>query len=115
MNRSTRHTTVTCAAAGCDKPIIRDAGPGRSRIYCSAACRPGGKRRSAGRVAVEVDHEPTPDQGRPTGRIWLVRLRRSGHTVTIASELGRPSADHLADQIDGLLNPRRRAAGGAID
>ena len=55
------------------------------------------------------------DDSRPTGRIWVVRLRRARHTVVIATELDRPSADHLAGQIDGLLNPRQQADRAAID
>jgi len=72
-------------------------------------------RRAGGGLVVEVDHEPTPDHARPRGRIWMVRLRRAGDTVVIASELGRPSADHLAGQISALLNPRRRAEGAAME
>lgn len=107
-------TTETCAASGCDQPVTR-GGRGRPRIYCSPACRPGQPRPGAGPLVVEVDHEPTPDHTRPTGRIWLVRLRRSGHTVVIATELGRPSADHLANQIDALLKPHPPAQRAAMD
>jgi len=106
--------TTTCAAEGCDGPVTPNE-RGRPRIFCSPACRPGGARTAAGHLAVEVDHEPTPEHARPTGRIWSVRLRRASHTVVVASELGRPSADHLAAQIDGLINPRRRAAGAAME
>ncbi len=106
---------LTCAAADCDEPVARNEGRGRPRIYCSPGCRPGGVRRGVGGLVVEVDHEPTSDYGRPTGRIWRVQLRRAENTVVVASELGRPSADHLAGQIAGLLNPRRRAGGAAVE
>ena len=114
MSRSTGPATVNCAAPGCDEPVAR-GGRGRPRIYCSLACRPQRLRTGAGQLVVEVDHEPTPDHTRPTGRIWIVRLRRSGHTVVIASELGRPSADHLASQINALLNPRPRDNRAAME
>jgi hypothetical protein len=55
------------------------------------------------------------DDGRPVGRVWLVRLRRGARSVVVASELGRPSADHLARQIAGLLPSRRGAEGGAME
>jgi hypothetical protein len=64
-------------------------------------------------VIVEVDHEPTPDDERPTGRVWLVRLPRGTQGVVIAAELGRPSADLLAGQLHELLATRRRVKGAA--
>ena len=125
-----KRPTVTCAAPGCDGPVTR-GGPGRPRIYCTPACRPNATRPTAtrptatrptattsaapGGLSVEVDHEPVPDNTRPTGRIWKVQLQRAGRTVVIATDLGRPSADHLATQINELLNPTRPAHGGAID
>ncbi|MDQ1535764.1 MAG: hypothetical protein QOE58_157 [Actinomycetota bacterium] len=98
--------TVTCAAPGCDDLVTR-GGRGRPRIYCSLGCRQCGLRSAASRLIVEVDHEPTLDQTRAAGRIWIVRLRRAGRTVVIAEQLGRPSADHLPGQIDALLNHTR--------
>ncbi len=111
-----KRQTITCAASGCDTPITR-GGPGRPRIYCTPACRPNATRPTAvtGGLTVEVDHEPVPEHTRPTGRIWKVQLQRDGRTVVIATDLGRPSADHLATQIDALLNPRQQAQRGAID
>lgn len=67
------------------------------------------------RVLVEVDHAPTPDNERPTGRVWLVRMHRGTLSVVIAAELGRPSADHLAGQLNELLATRRRAKGAAME
>ena len=105
---------VTCAAPGCDNPVPR-GGRGRPAIYCSAQCRPAGRGRSGVHVVVEVDHEPTPDDERPAGRIWIVRLRRGDQCVVIAAELGRPSAEHLAGQLNALLATRRRAKEDAIE
>jgi hypothetical protein len=65
-------------------------------------------------LSVEVDHEGDQAAGRPTGRVWLVRMRRGRNEVVVASELGRPSADHLAGQISQLIDRRRRAQGGAM-
>ena len=111
-----KRQTITCAAPGCDTPITR-GGRGRPRIYCTPACRPNATRTTAARgtLIVQVDHEPVPDDTRPTGRIWKVQLQRDGRTVVIATGLGRPSADHLANQIDALLNPRQQAHGAAIN
>lgn len=113
MSPSTPNVIV-CAAPGCDEPVVR-GGRGRPRIYCSPGCRPGRLRQAGSALIVEVDHEPTPDDIRPTGRIWMVRLRRAHHTVVIATQLGRPSADHLAGKITKLLVGGRRAEGGAIE
>lgn len=63
---------------------------------------------------MEVDHEPVEDGARPVGRVWLVRLRRGNRQVVVAAELGRPSADHLANQIADVVSPRR-AKGAAMD
>jgi hypothetical protein len=67
-----------------------------------------------GRLTVEVDHEPVEEGARPVGRVWLVRLRRGGRQVVVAAELGRPSADHLANQIAALVSPKR-AKGAAME
>ena len=115
-----KRQTITCAASGCDTPITH-GGRGRPRIYCTPACRPNATRPTArtsatqGALTVEVDHEPVPDNTRPTGRIWKVQLQRAGRTVIIATDLGRPSADHLANQIGELLNHRQQAHRAAID
>lgn len=115
-----KRQTVRCAAPGCDGLVTR-GGPGRPRIYCTPVCRPKSTRATTrtsdtpGVLTVEVDHEPVPDDTRPTGRIWNVQLQRAGRTVIIATDLGRPSADHLANQISELLNPRPQAHGAAID
>ena len=62
-------------------------------------------------LSIEVDHELDEDGSRPAGRVWLVRMRRSRREVVVASDLGRPSAGHLAD----LIGPLRRAQGGAME
>jgi len=65
---------------------------------------------------VELDHEPTQqEEGRPAGRVWLVRLRRGARVVVVASELGRPSAEHLAGQIAAVVSSRRGTKGGAME
>jgi hypothetical protein len=110
----TEHEGATCAAPGCENPLPSRSGPGRPALYCTPECRPAARGRSGVHVVVEVDHEPTPDDERPAGRIWLVRLRRGDQTVVIAAELGRPSADHLAGQLNSLLATRRRSKGVSI-
>ncbi|HET6920717.1 MAG TPA: hypothetical protein VFI46_14810 [Jiangellaceae bacterium] len=100
---------TSCLGPGCTNPIERRHRRGRTPLYCSPNCR-----RRAGRVTVEVDHEDLI--GRPVGRVWLVRLRRRNRTVVVATGLGRPSADYLADQIACALQPapRPRQGGDAI-
>lgn len=111
---TTVERAALCAAPGCDEIIVR-AGRGRPKLYCSPACRPAARGHAGVRVIVEVDHAPTPDLGRPTGRVWLVRMRCGTRSVVIAAELGRPSADHLAGQLNELLATRRRAKGAAME
>ena len=101
-----------CAAPGCSEPLPPPAGRGRPRLYCSSRCRAA---KAPNAIAVEVDYEVDEDGGRPLGRVWLVKLRRGRREVIVASELGRPSADHLAAQIAELIEPRRRAQKGAIE
>lgn len=105
---------TVCATPGCTEPLPVPAGRGRPRLYCSPQCRTAGPSRS-GVLSVEVDHELDEDGGRPAGRVWLVKMRRGRSEVIVASELGRPSADHLAGQIAELIGPRRRAEGGAME
>ena len=115
MSTDTSDDRVTpCAAPGCDEVIMRTA-RGRPKLYCSAECRPANRGHAGVRVIVEVDHTPTPDNERPTGRVWLVRMRRGTRSVIVAAELGRPSADHLVGQLNELLATRRRAKGAAME
>ena len=107
-------TAKTCAAPHCDAPLPPQTGRGRRRIYCSPACRVRSVN-EGGRLVVEVDHELVEEGARPAGRIWIVRLRRGRRQVVVASELGRPSADHLASQIGDVISPRPRAKGAAIE
>jgi len=105
----------TCIAPGCEEPLPFSTGRGRPRLYCSPRCRQAGGRVSD-TLVVEVDHEPHDEAVlRPLGRVWFVRVRRGQREVIVASELGRPSADHLAGQLTAVIAPRQRAAGGAID
>ncbi|HYA69157.1 MAG TPA: hypothetical protein VED63_10530 [Acidimicrobiales bacterium] len=99
-----------CAAKGCENTVVRTNRRGRPPIYCSPRCRPG-RQSALRRLVVEVDHEPVADDGRPVGRVWLVRLRRGQRSVVIAADLGRPSADHLAGEIAALITPRARGGG----
>jgi predicted Rdx family selenoprotein len=106
--------TRTCARPGCDRPLVRKA-RGRPPLYCSAACRHLVARKGpAPHLVVEVDHEREDGTGRPTGHVWLVRLRRGDLVVEVARDLGRPSADYLAQQLRELIDPSRRAEGGAM-
>jgi hypothetical protein len=66
-------------------------------------------------LVVELDHVAIAQNARPTGRIWSVRLRRGKRSVTIAEELGRPSADHLVAQINQLIGAPAATKGGAIE
>jgi len=103
---------AVCAAPGCDNVVVRTNAPGRPAIYCSATCRP--SRHRAG-VAVEVAHPDTSPDGRDASRVWLVRLRRGRRVVTIADNLGWPSAYALATELEQLLLSRPRQEGAAID
>jgi hypothetical protein len=104
----------TCARPGCGERLVRKA-RGRPPIYCSAACRHLVARKGPmPRLTVEVDHEQDDDVGRPTGQVWLVRLRRGDRTVDVAAGLGRPSAEYLARQIRDLIETRPLAEGGPM-
>ncbi len=108
--KTTAPPARTCAAPGCDRPVPR-TGRGRPAIYCSAACRPSYHRPG---ILVEVDHPDATTDGRPTERVWVVRLRRGQRIVVIANDLGWPSAHALARQLNDLIHPRQHP-GGAID
>ena len=107
---SPRETPVsgTCARPGCPNPVVRNP-RGRPRLYCNPACRTQTYRDThpdaRERLHVEVDHGSTSSRGRPAGQVWLIRLRRGPQQVIITTGLGRPSADHLATQIDNIINP----------
>ena len=106
----------TCAAEGCENPVPERTGRGHPFIYCSSSCRPSaGRTTKRGALVAEIDHVPASESVRPAGRIWSVRLRRGERSVTVAEELGRPSADHLAAQINALIAPPSAAEGGAIE
>jgi hypothetical protein len=108
--------TRTCHADGCENPVPQRTGRGRPFIYCSAPCRPTKSRKNpTPQLVAEIDHAPTAENARPAGRIWSVRLRRGQRTVTIAEELGRPSADHLVAQLNELIGAKSGAEGGFIE
>lgn len=102
---------LTCARPGCTNTVPR-AKMGRRRIFCSNDCC---RAAHNGHFHVEVGHEPVPEGERPTGRIFFVRLSRGKHLVVVSSELSKPSADHLARQIEELICSHRRAKGGAVE
>ncbi|MDA8044452.1 MAG: hypothetical protein M0Z30_04320 [Actinomycetota bacterium] len=109
-------TTAPCARPDCPNPVTRPTRRGRPPIYCSPACRARAKRRPpAEPILVEVDHGSLTAQGRPAGRVWLVRLRRGPHAVIVATGLGRTTADHLAAQITAVVATRSTTTGAAID
>jgi len=101
-------TGSRCARPGCPQPVTRNP-VGRPRLYCTPACRTETYRQThpAARepVVVEVDHGSTSSRGRPSGHVWLVRLRRGQQQTVIAVGLGRPSAEHLANQIRNVITP----------
>lgn len=106
------HRPTDCSAPDCRTPLPDYTGRGRPRLYCSARCRAAGRRSD---LRVEVDHTGDDTAGRPIGRVWLVRLRRGAAEVTVARELGRPTADHLAGQIAQLIDGSQRAPGAAME
>jgi hypothetical protein len=104
MNTS---TPGRCARPGCPNPLPRNR-TGRPRIYCSPLCRAAAYRRNPdGRapLQVQIDYEPADDDQRPAGHVWQVQLRRGTRQTTIVAGLGRPSAEHLARQIQEVINP----------
>jgi hypothetical protein len=103
-----------CASPDCANPLPERSGRGRPFIYCTPACRPTAQQHSH-RLGVEIDHEATECGERPSGRVWSVALRRGTKSVVVATELGRPSAEHLAAQITDLLTAHPSTQGVAID
>ncbi len=104
-----------CARPDCPNPVAHPGHRGRPPIYCSPACRARAQRRPpTGPILVEVDHGSLTAEGRPAGRVWLVRIRSGPKAVIVASGLGRTTADHLADQIIAVLRPQSTTQGAAI-
>lgn len=100
-----------CARPGCGAPLVRKA-RGRPPLYCSTACRHAvGRKGPVPRLVVEVDYEQEDRIGRPTGHVWLVRLRRGDREVEVGTGLGRPSAEYLARQLRDLIDVPRPAGG----
>jgi hypothetical protein len=83
-------------------------------MFCSPECRRTNLPRG-GLIFVDVDYEIPEGYRRPTGRVWRVKLRRGNDEVVIATELGLPSAKHLAGQISQLIERPERAQGGTIE
>jgi hypothetical protein len=93
----------TCANPDCDNIVPRRQRTGRPAIYCSTSCRPSAQH-TAPTITVEIGHPDRSPDGRPPQRVWTVRLRRGTHTVTIADNLGWPTAAALAEQLDSLIH-----------
>jgi hypothetical protein len=106
---------AVCAREGCTNTVPERIGRGRPFLYCSPACRPSPAKAHREVLSVEIDHEPTPPDERPAGRVWSVRLRRGERHVVIVTELGRPSAENLAAEITGLLDPPPPKRGEHVD
>ena len=108
--------TLICMAPGCENAVTPTRGQGRPTRYCSPACRPSFHKKGATRrLTVGIDHEPTENGARPAGRIWFVQLSAGSKHVIVATGLGRPSADHLAGQLNALLGRGERAKKGDIE
>jgi hypothetical protein len=95
-----------CAADGCHNPV--PTGRGRPAIYCSPTCRPSWRPARRRQITVELANPDTSPDGRPADRVWIVRLRRADKAVTIADNLGWPSASALAGQLEAVLYPTRK-------
>jgi hypothetical protein len=54
-------------------------------------------------VTVEIDTGSASSRGRPSDRIWLIRLRNGERSVITTIGLSRTSAEHLAEQITDLI------------
>lgn len=97
---------VICLAPGCAEVVARSA-TGRPAVFCSAACRVRAhrarQRDAAEPVGVEVDMGSATSRGRPPERAWMVRMRRGGRSVIVATGLRRAAAERLAGQIADLL------------
>jgi hypothetical protein len=108
--------TLICMAPGCENPVTPTLGQGPPTRYCSPACRPSFHKKGASRrLTVEIDHEPTENGARPVGRVWFVQLSLGTKHVRVATGLSRPSAEHLAGQLNALLGPGEWAKRGAVE
>ena len=99
-------TEPICANPDCHNPVTHQPPTGRRAIYCSVTCRPSTKR-TRQPITIEIDHPHHSTDGRPAERVWTVQLRRGQHTVTIADNVGWPTASALAGQLEQLLHPRQ--------
>ena len=104
----TAPTPPGCARPGCANLVHRNP-RGRPRLYCSPACRDATHRHqhpdARAPITIELDHHDV-GTARPTGHVWLVRIRRGTRNTVIADELGRTSAELLATQLREVINPR---------
>lgn len=114
----TSRDETRCAAPGCAATLTRRP-RGRPAIYCSPACRTAAHRKHQTRddqpLIVEVDHGSTSSKDRPSGRVWMIRLRRGNRSVILIAGLGRASADTLAAEIRHVIDPAGVAEGDQIE
>jgi hypothetical protein len=61
-------------------------------------------------VTAEIDTGSSSSRGQPTELTWLIRLRRGHRSVITTIGLSRPSAEHLAQQINDLLTESEKGA-----
>ncbi len=54
-------------------------------------------------LVVEVDSGSTSAKQASSGRVWLVRIRYGNQAVIVNTRLSQASAEHLAEQIEGIL------------
>ena len=108
----TAQKATLCAGSNCENLVPQRTGRGRPSIYCNPACRPEPIKQRRARIDVVIEHEPTVNGERPAGRVWSVHLQRGDRRVVIATELGRPSAENLAAQINELLIQRGSSTTG---
>lgn len=93
-----------CQAPGCEVLFDITTARGRPRLYCSAACRPSRRSRSApAEITVEVVADTSSDVPPSATRHFTVRLRRAEKTVVVANDVGRFSAALLAEDLRLLL------------
>lgn len=108
-----RRPETICAAPGCANPVPPRVGRrGRPAIYCSPECRPRGRRRPG--LVIELDHDDDDEQ-HPSGRDWLVRIRRGPESVVVGRGLGALSARAFATELRHFLGVTSGQEGGPID
>ncbi len=101
---SSRHETAAPAPTASTR-APQPPRPAPDLLHPPPAAPPAHRHDARQPLHVEIVTASTSSRGRPAGHVWLIRLRRGPHQVTLAVGLGRPSADHLARQIRDVINP----------